>query len=163
MRRSRAGTAAEQFPAASIGTTPTAVGDRDSERPRLPYRSAVVPIRSGSSQGDVWKYGRLPQAAPGYLYAMKGGVRLHYVSEIRAEEVIVCRGRRRERQTFADERALAEVLTSLRDEGLPFLSVEHGWAPAAVFEALRERGLIGGSYASVSWDGPDAPRITTEL
>ena len=57
---------------------------------------------------------------------------ISYVGEISADQVIVFRGRRRKRFSFADEAELAEMLTSLRDEGIPFLEVDHGWPPGGV-------------------------------
>ena len=84
-----------------------------------------------------------------------------YVGQISADQVIVFHGRRRKRFSSADEAELAEVLTSLRDEGIPLLEVPHGWSPGAVFDSLRERGIVG-SYVSVSWAGPGDPILRTD-
>jgi len=92
---------------------------------------------------------------------MSGVGEISYVSEISADQVIVLHGRRRKKFSFTDEVELAEVLTSLRDEGIPFLEVDHGWPPGAVFASLRERGMVAGSYASVSWAGPEDPIVRT--
>jgi hypothetical protein len=55
---------------------------------------------------------------------------------------------------IADEAALARLLGSLRDLGLPFLGAGPGWHPGAVFEDLRDRGLVAGSYRKIYWTGP---------
>lgn len=53
-----------------------------------------------------------------------------------------------------DERALADLLMALRDLGLPFLGAGPGWHPGAIFEDLRDRGLVTGSYRMIYWTGP---------
>jgi hypothetical protein len=55
--------------------------------------------------------------------------------------------------------ALAAVLMALRDAGLPFAGGSGGWPPSAVFEDLREKGEVHGSYVEILWTGPtDAKR-----
>lgn len=62
---------------------------------------------------------------------------------------MVTRGRRRHRYGYDDDAELAGVLTSLRDEGLPFLNAGSGWPPGAVFADLRDRGLVHGPYNAI--------------
>lgn len=52
--------------------------------------------------------------------------------------------------TPADDPALAELLTALRDCGAFF----DGDSAGREFERLRDRGLINGAYMEVSWRGP---------
>lgn len=54
------------------------------------------------------------------------------------------------------ERAFAKLLSALRDLGLPFVGAGPGWHPGAVFEELRERGLVLGPYKKIYWTGPGA-------
>jgi hypothetical protein len=83
------------------------------------------------------------------------------VSEVRASEVIVFRGGRRQRIVYNNDEQLAATLAGLRDEGLPFVDVGHGWPPAEVFAFLRERGLITGRYDAITWNGPGDCRVTS--
>ena len=55
---------------------------------------------------------------------------------------------------------LAHVLTALRELGLPFADAPHGWPPAAVFEHLREQGLVSGRIRRISWRRPGVYDIT---
>jgi hypothetical protein len=55
--------------------------------------------------------------------------------------------------THSDE-ALAQVLASMRDAGLPFVGGSSGWPPTAVAEELRGRGLLQGTWTEVRWTGP---------
>ncbi len=87
--------------------------------------------------------------------------KIDFVVEVAAGHVVVARGRQRERFPFANETELAATLTSLRDEGLPFLEVDHGWPPGAVFASLRDRDLVAGRYVSVAWTGPNTPIVTS--
>ena len=52
-----------------------------------------------------------------------------------------------------DERSLGQLLMALRDLGVPFVAQpSHAWPPAGVFDELRERGFVTGSYMTTeSW------------
>ncbi len=47
------------------------------------------------------------------------------------------------------------ALGKLRDLGLTFVSVSTDWAPAQIFELLREQGLVAGKYKPAY---PNRPR-----
>ncbi len=51
----------------------------------------------------------------------------------------------------ADDAAKADVLTTLRDMGVPFGHAPAGWPPSAVFEHFRDRGLVHGPYKQIFW------------
>ena len=55
---------------------------------------------------------------------------------------------------YSDESNLASILAALRDLGFAFMGGP-GWSPAAVFEDLREKGLLSGSYHEIVWVGPN--------
>lgn len=61
---------------------------------------------------------------------------------------------------FSGERELAEVLTRLRDVGLPMMGGVHGWPPGERFRQLRDQGLVTGDFDEVVWLGPGRPQIT---
>jgi hypothetical protein len=52
-----------------------------------------------------------------------------------------------------DEQSLGQLLMALRDLGVPFVAQpSHAWPPAGVFDELRKRGLVTGSYMTTeSW------------
>ena len=54
-----------------------------------------------------------------------------------------------------DETEKVAVLTALRDANFAF---ERGreWSPAEVFEYMRDRGLVRGTFRSIAWRGPGA-------
>lgn len=53
-----------------------------------------------------------------------------------------------------DEPALARVLTALRDAGVAFKGNDpKGWTPSDEFKALRERGLVSGSFDEIGVGG----------
>ena len=56
---------------------------------------------------------------------------------------------------------LATLLSKLRDHGFVFAGGASGWPPAAVFEDLREKGLIRGSFQEVLWSGPGVYTVRT--
>jgi hypothetical protein len=58
-----------------------------------------------------------------------------------------------------DDDALGRTLGRLRDIGFLFVDQPGGWPPAAVFDELRERGLVSGSFDSVSWINPARWRV----
>jgi hypothetical protein len=56
-------------------------------------------------------------------------------------------------RAVADDVEKARVFAQLRDAGICF---SHGreWNPAEVFEWLRERGLLEGSFRRIAWSRP---------
>ena len=60
----------------------------------------------------------------------------------------------------AGERSLADTLAALRDTGLALVGGPAGWPPGAIFEHLREKGLVRGGYREIVWSGPGQPIIT---
>ena len=55
---------------------------------------------------------------------------------------------------FGDDNDLAEKLQLLNRLGVLFVGEPFGWPPAAIFEDLRERKLLDGSFKEISWTGP---------
>ncbi|MBP7546526.1 MAG: hypothetical protein KA754_01085 [Corallincola sp.] len=55
----------------------------------------------------------------------------------------------------------ARVFEKLRAAGVCF-SAGKEWCPAEVFEYLRDKGLLSGSFKKISWRGPDDYHITVE-
>ena len=49
---------------------------------------------------------------------------------------------------------LAKLLDQLNRLGVLFVDHPAGWPPAAIFRDLRKRGLLRGSFKTVSWTGP---------
>lgn len=61
----------------------------------------------------------------------------------------------RSRWTFpGGDDAMAPVLTALRDLGLALVGAGPGWHPGGIFELLREKGLVTGSYRKIEWHAP---------
>lgn len=60
-----------------------------------------------------------------------------------------------------DDRKKASVLNQLRNIGVCF-SDGREWCPAEIFEHLRDKGLLAGTFSMVSWTTPDEYFITTE-
>jgi hypothetical protein len=85
-----------------------------------------------------------------------------YVSSVDADVVSVSIGSRHRRHAYGSESELATLLMQLRDEGIPFLDVDQGWPPGAVFADLRERGLVDGAYCPIAWYGPADWRVWPE-
>lgn len=52
-----------------------------------------------------------------------------------------------------DEARLAEVMRRLQGLGVVFLDCNRDYPPAAVFEVLRDRGLVTGRIRRVNWHG----------
>lgn len=57
-----------------------------------------------------------------------------------------------------DVEAKIKVLCLLRDMGFAF-SAGPGWSPSEVFEDLRDRKLLSGTYKRISWTAPGKWRI----
>lgn len=51
------------------------------------------------------------------------------------------------------------LMADLRDHGFAF-STGSGWSPSEVFEELRDKGLLEGSYERISWSGPGCFHVT---
>ena len=62
---------------------------------------------------------------------------------------------------YDSDEALARLLTVLRDAGFALGHQAHGWPPSAIFEDLRDRGLVSGTFLAISWTGPGETVITT--
>jgi hypothetical protein len=58
-----------------------------------------------------------------------------------------------------DDEGLGRTLGRLRDIGFLFVDQPGGWPPAAVFDELRDRGLVRGSFDSVNWINPAQWRV----
>lgn len=54
---------------------------------------------------------------------------------------------------ISSENKKAELLTKLRDLGIPFGGGPN-WSPGEQFEDLRDKGLVSGSYKEITWWGP---------
>jgi hypothetical protein len=61
---------------------------------------------------------------------------------------------------YTDDASLGRFLGKLRDIGFLFVEAPGGWPPSAVFETLRERGLVQGEFRAVTWSRPGAWQIT---
>ena len=54
---------------------------------------------------------------------------------------------------YSTEKELAIIFSKLRDIGFTFSGGEAGWPPAAIFEELRDRGLLQGKFVEIMWMG----------
>ena len=55
---------------------------------------------------------------------------------------------------FEGTEALAKVLDQLNRIGVMFVGQPAGWPPAEIFDDLRTKGLIHGTFKEVTWTGP---------
>ena len=55
---------------------------------------------------------------------------------------------------FNGQSELAALLVKLRDHGVALGGELAGWPPAAVFEDLRDQGLVTGPYTEITFSGP---------
>jgi len=62
--------------------------------------------------------------------------------------------------TYKSNDQLAEILAGLRDLSFCFVGGGSGWPPAAVFENLREKGLVVGKFLEVVWASENNPIIS---
>lgn len=54
-----------------------------------------------------------------------------------------------------NDQALAATLSALRDLDIAFMGVDpSGWSPGDIFEDLRKRGQVSGSFREIVWHGP---------
>lgn len=63
---------------------------------------------------------------------------------------------------FRDKNSLVSLLVALRDLGFGFVGGPAGWLPAAVFEELRDGGLLTGAYEEIVWLGPGKTQTSTK-
>lgn len=54
---------------------------------------------------------------------------------------------------YRSEKDLAGIFSLLNTKGFIFASDSNGWPPAAIFEYLREKGLVKGSIKKILWKG----------
>jgi hypothetical protein len=93
---------------------------------------------------------------------------MDYVKDIRSNEVIVqCETTSLQKALelpgtvidevaivpFRDRSELAALLTWLQSLDVPFLDAGPGWTPAAVFQSMREEGLVSGLINGIFWNG----------
>lgn len=62
---------------------------------------------------------------------------------------------------YTDDASLGHLLGKLRDMGFLFMDEPGGWPPSAVFDVLREKGLVHGKFRAVTWVRPGAWRVST--
>ncbi len=115
-----------------------------------------------------------------FAQGAKPGNPFSFVESVLALEiVVVCEGAEAENQAAAlggkreffgrrwriacrERKTLAKALAGLRAAGFYFADQPHGWPPAAVFDQLREEGLVEGRVKRVTWRGPDEPVLSEE-
>ena len=56
---------------------------------------------------------------------------------------------------YKSEKELADILSKIRDIGIPFIGGPAGWPPSSIFEHLREKGMIDGNYINITWKNPN--------
>ena len=99
---------------------------------------------------------------------------MDYVKDIRADEIIVqCESPALQRElglqgtlvggvaviAFGDRSELARLLTWLQTLDVPFLDGGPGWTPAAVFQSMRQEGLVEGSIIGIFWSKSGSPEF----
>lgn len=62
---------------------------------------------------------------------------------------------------YGNNEEQAKIMQALRDAGIAFLAISHGWPPAAIFELFRERGAVQGTYTQVTF-ATGGPIVTPE-
>jgi hypothetical protein len=55
---------------------------------------------------------------------------------------------------YSCEQELAAIFSMLQNLEIPFSDQLAGWPPAAVFDYLKEKGMISGSIKRISWLNP---------
>ncbi len=58
-----------------------------------------------------------------------------------------------------DENDKAEIFSKLNDLNIAF-STGREWSPSEVYEYLREKGILKGSYKRVAWISPQEFKVT---
>lgn len=54
---------------------------------------------------------------------------------------------------YSSEIELAKIFNILRNEKVLLAWTPGGWSPGAIFEELRDKGLISGKYDRIFWSG----------
>ena len=52
---------------------------------------------------------------------------------------------------YSCEQELATIISTLQKLDVPFSDQLAGWPPAAVFDFLKEKGIVSGSIKRISW------------
>ena len=101
-----------------------------------------------------------------YISQVLGNKILAHCSDKAASDVLHAMGASRKlfyRSRFEldaeSKEALARSLESLRDEGFLFAAGSSGWPPSAVFEHLRDEGLVKGTISIVTWKSKNNPVV----
>jgi hypothetical protein len=59
---------------------------------------------------------------------------------------------------YTDDQSLAIVLSILRDNQIAFVGINRaGWSPGEIFEDLRDKGLLSGTFIRVVWQDSATP------
>lgn len=58
--------------------------------------------------------------------------------------------------SYANDKELADLVSSLIDEGFAFVDEPAGWPPAAILQSLQEQGLLKRAFTSVTWSSPES-------
>lgn len=97
-----------------------------------------------------------------YVSLILGGkIRLEHVTED-LEGLIVEMGGKQEVienrpvwvLNYESDQQLAQLSERLNKEGVLFAGGPAGWPPAEIFDDLRMKGLLHGSFKEVTWTGP---------
>lgn len=96
------------------------------------------------------------------------GPLLDYVEDVLAEEVLVVSQRQTQLLThlgarrklfsrtkwyirFHSNAELAQILDALRNAEFAFAGAQSGWPPSAVFQHLRDKQMLSGTFKEVRW------------
>jgi len=60
---------------------------------------------------------------------------------------------------FGDRSELARLLTRLQTLDVPFLDGGPSWTAAAVFQWMRQEGLVEGSINGIFWSNPGSSEL----
>ena len=91
---------------------------------------------------------------------LNGTIRIEAVTAALADELLRLGGRRFIEGgevwslPYESEEALARLLDHLNRRGVLFEGQPAGWPPSAIFEDLRDKNLLSGSFREVTWTGP---------
>lgn len=101
-----------------------------------------------------------------YIEAIQGNEVLLVCRDLQAEAGVKALGAKRDfgwgrwAIPYGSRHELAAVLSGLQALGFLFADQPHGWPPAAVFDQLRDEGLMKGKVKRVAWKGPDDPAVS---
>lgn len=59
---------------------------------------------------------------------------------------------------YSSDQELADLVSSLIDEGFFFVDEPAGWPPAAIAQLLQEKGLLNREFTAVTWQSPGSYR-----